>query len=698
MRIHNVLYYLNNPSITIVNNSNQLRKVLEIIINIIIVLSLILFFLFIKLSIIREKNNNSFLYLKKEEILEKKRIFNSKYELQKNNYDNNDDKLIKPIRKLTTYLQGNFNKQDFIKRKQMKNIIDKLTKTKYIGKWFTKEEEKKKLMIGDSIEGFTKLKFNRATELSTREEALAILISNYEDKYINHWLHHSSFILSKNLSFIIDKEKKLFYLIGKWETQIEYGELFFTKISRKYPCGSNLLISFPLKNITFLTNISNGESFIETIDTIDNSNFTISFNSTCGFNMSMEIYPEDQKRLEEIQHEVYKYIVILIIIIILNMISEYLLNLDLKKNNEAISSVSFFSLIQNVNWHVYCCITHLAWSLTNNKFFYHFSIIGLLYIFYIIGFDFAFIVNFWKIKKEHLSNRTLINLKVCFYLSFYLSFFFSIFLNSDLMIYYPLIYICGIIMWTPQILHNILYYNKYNYPFFYIIISSVERLYYAFYFRAYDNNFYKIKGNKIYIYIIIIYFIINFIIIILQTLKGPRFFLNKKYQKEDFDFFKNKEELFNYSNDIENIECVICLLPILSSEEISNNNKEKEENSKNTDINSSRNRIEVSINQLTEENKKQNIDINILKRKFDNNKQMNFNKKYKDKCYLIKESFDILFIKGFFKFYRIPKNPLNKKYMRTPCNHFFHSLCLEKWLVRKKECPNCRYDLSDKMY
>ena len=79
----------------------------------------------------------------------------------------------------------------------MKNIIDKLTKTKYIGKWFTKEEEKKKLMIGDSIEGFTKLKFNRATELSTREEALAILISNYEDKYINHWLHHSSFILSK---------------------------------------------------------------------------------------------------------------------------------------------------------------------------------------------------------------------------------------------------------------------------------------------------------------------------------------------------------------------------------------------------------------------------------------------------------------------------------------------------------------------
>ena len=679
MRINSLEYY--NNSISNLNYSNQMRTKLELIINIFIGLSLFLFFSFNKLTIIKDKFSNSFLNLNNEETLEKESNFNLKYKFINNNHNtNNINTSSKSPRKLTTFFHGNYDKKDFLKKKQRKNIIDKLTKTEYIGKWFTKEE-KKKLMIGDSIEGFTKLKFNRFTEISTGEEALEISIFNYEDKYINHWLKHIFFILNKNLAFETDKDRNLFYIKGKWETKIEYGELFFTKISKRYSCGSNLTISFPLKNITFFTNSSNGESFIETIDTIDNSNFSISFNSTCGFNMSMEIYLEDEKRKNEIKYEVNKYIIILVSIIFLNMISEHLMNRDLKNNNEAISSITQFSLMQNLNWHVYCCMTHIAWSIINNNFFYYFSIIAFLYIFTIIGFDFVFIFNYWKIKKEHLSNRQLINLKVCFYFSFYLSFFFSIYWNSDLMIYYPLIYICGIIMWTPQIFHNIWYYNKYNYPFFYIIVSSIERLYYAFYFRAYDNNFYKIKGNKIHIYIIIIYFIINFIILILQTLKGPRFFLNKKYQKEDFDFYKNKDELSNYSNNIENIECVICLLPILSNEETSNNKKEKEENSINTDNNSSRSGIEVSVNQINNENKIKSLENNRLRTKLYNNKY-----------------FIIDFLKGFYKFYRIPKNPLNKKYMRTPCNHFFHTLCLEKWIVRKKECPNCRYDLSDKLY
>ena len=37
------------------------------------------------------------------------------------------------------------------------------------------------------------------------------------------------------------------------------------------------------------------------------------------------------------------------------------------------------------------------------------------------------------------------------------------------------------------------------------------------------------------------------------------------------------------------------------------------------------------------------------------------------------------------------KNNKNKKnFMVTPCNHTFHSICLEKWLEQKNECPYCR--------
>ena len=31
-----------------------------------------------------------------------------------------------------------------------------------------------------------------------------------------------------------------------------------------------------------------------------------------------------------------------------------------------------------------------------------------------------------------------------------------------------------------------------------------------------------------------------------------------------------------------------------------------------------------------------------------------------------------------------------KERMVTPCNHFFHRECLERWMEVKMECPTCR--------
>ena len=38
----------------------------------------------------------------------------------------------------------------------------------------------------------------------------------------------------------------------------------------------------------------------------------------------------------------------------------------------------------------------------------------------------------------------------------------------------------------------------------------------------------------------------------------------------------------------------------------------------------------------------------------------------------------------------IDGNIIKKKYMITPCNHVFHSVCLEKWIKMKNECPYCK--------
>ena len=187
---------------------------------------------------------------------------------------------------------------------------------------------------------------------------------------------------------------------------------------------------------------------------------------------------------------------------------------------------------------------------------------------------------------------------------------------------------------------------------------------------------------------------------VLQSLKGPRFFMKKKYQKEEFDFYKTKEELLEYSNDFSNIECVICLSPIFNDEnpvEIKNENDKEEDNNNNSIVNSSRNGIDISINELNKDNKNKNLEINILKQKDIKKDKVINEKKINKNAFILVEIFDILFLKGFYQFYKISKNAQNKKYMRTPCNHFFHTKCLEKWFLRKKECPTCRYNLSDKI-
>jgi transmembrane E3 ubiquitin-protein ligase len=33
---------------------------------------------------------------------------------------------------------------------------------------------------------------------------------------------------------------------------------------------------------------------------------------------------------------------------------------------------------------------------------------------------------------------------------------------------------------------------------------------------------------------------------------------------------------------------------------------------------------------------------------------------------------------------------LNKRYMKTPCGHNYHIVCLTKWMDIRLECPTCR--------
>ena len=685
MRIININ---NNNNNNLINNSKVFK---EILINIFIIIPLLFIFCYIN-----RKNSK---------IFPQKSKYNSHIIIS----NKTEEKI--NFRYLTTILEGAYNKKEAFKKIQYKDIIDKLTKKKYFGKWFTNSSETgKKLVIGEAFSGLTELQFNKAYHVILKKDALIISINNYEDNYINHWLHHSSSIVLKSLEFIPDILNKNFIIRGKWDTELEYGELFDTMITRRFPCKSNFSFVFPLKKVAYSIKILDGNNYTIEFNSIDENKFESKLNSSCGFNMSLEMSSEEKNNKyyykNEEKKEVFKYFVWIILVCLITFISNNIIFKNLNDNRDAVKCFPLFNLCFNINWHFYCCMTHLRWSFDYKDYYYEFNSIGLIYMIIVIFYDFRLSCFFWSLTYNFNTNRIYLQKRMIYYSSFYVFFTISLFIRFDFFASNPWIRIILFLTWTPQIIYNIIYNNKYMYPIIYLISSSLDKLTFGIYFRGYNSNFFRIKGNT-YIFILVIsYLLFCLIILYLQYKKGPRFFMGKKCQKQEMNFYKTKKELIDLIKDVDKMECVICLMPIFY-----NDNKDRNINNiNNNEINISQNNIDnnnsinsainivndTNLNNLNNTNDtNNNINENINKNKIN---ILNLNKirkkpKFKFNKTKLKNSI-INFFEAFYKFSKISANA-NKPYMSTPCNHVFHRDCLERWLYLKKECPNCRNDLSN---
>ena len=131
-------------------------------------------------------------------------------------------------------------------------------------------------------------------------------------------------------------------------------------------------------------------------------------------------------------------------------------------------------------------------------------------------------------------------------------------------------------MWTTQIIHNIIYNNRYIYPPFYIIFCSIDKLFFTLF--IYESLSLKV------IIIPSIIILLNIFIIYLQTFLWPRFMLCGKCQDPTFIFYKTKFELLNLYPNSKNEKCSICLSSLLNEEnedkKVNTNNDIKNEDNK----------------------------------------------------------------------------------------------------------------------
>ena len=606
--------------------------------------------------------------------------------------------------------------------------------------------------IGDYSYGKGIFTIKRKAGFSIDNQFIVFTMKNNEGKFIDNWILHSSISNLENLFINVNNKSNTFEIIGSFQTTLYNGEFFSIK-NEDDPeyCKTNINMFFPLYNQTYLNNnYINIPNFYKYEDIkLNLNNFSFIMDSSCGFKILIEanIY---QNEIEEkiMVEKVNFYCLLSGLSSLFYIISIYCIILNIRKYEFVLPCISVDCFSINPIWNTYVFLANINLSFKFNLNFHVYSTIIFLCAIKFLYFDFKLLHTYWKKRRNSANAVNFYKQRVRFYLLYY-SFVFSffMFINSIFTNYLCIMTLC-ILLWIPQIIYNIKTNNKVGYPFIYIISSTIDKLIYPLYFRGFKNNFLGVKDNLLLITINILFVIFTIIILYIQVFQDPRFMLSISINNQvKYDFYRNKQELLTFSNNIIKEECVICLLPIFEKEndiiiemEDKSGNKNIDEEKIDIDdakeeINSSNNndtldssKDNINVEEKNEENEKQNdiqtlpfIQNDKIELKTDNNKINNFfgnknkfklveedeishkvnieekrfsnklKKSFKNILYILK----ILFCKNFFSFYKKPNNSQGKPFMLTPCNHVFHTECLEKWLEYKKECPNCRTSMEE---
>ena len=176
----------------------------------------------------------------------------------------------------------------------------------------------------------------------------------------------------------------------------------------------------------------------------------------------------------------------------------------------------------------------------------------------------------------------------------------------------------------------------------YMFLSTVGRLYLPIYLKAYDDNIFELRPSYLKVGIIIGIVVLELLVLLIQKSFGGKAIVPTCCKTVPYNYYRDNVNIEEHIS--KNPECVICLEDLKKEPEM----------------------------EYVEDNKQE--------------EQMHFQRRVYSR---IKKMLCI----GFWV-ERIDKwfNPQNKKkkYMITPCDHVFHTVCLERWMMLKNECPYCK--------
>ena len=506
------------------------------------------------------------------------------------------------------------------------------------------------------------------TTIINSEKYPTYKIKILENKTIDNWLLFS--IVNNNSRFEqLDSNLTLFsynesFISLSYNSRIDRSHYFSLPYLKRY-CKIQYDVNFINNNS--MKNISENQT--EEIIGIKGSIYS----DECKIKMEFNLM-KYSKAMIELFNSIKIYCLFFSFISFFQLINTKLLiqKIDLSMVN--CNSICIFTICQNIIWNCYCCYNHFFLLLNFMEYKLYFLLICSLNFINFGLIEFPLLYQLLSIKYSHIINDVLSYRKkmIQFCFIFYITILFSFIYVMKCYYSPPFILFSFIFTWLPQIIFNILYKNRVSFPIIYIISVILNRIFPSFYLNYFKNNFLRIPPNKNIAIISVITLLSLSLVLYSQTLLGPRWFL-PLLKVEEYNFYIDENELRKTKKDIDSLECLICLNPIIE------NNKKDYNNDNGIGFNETDSLvIEVNDNSLDYNENNRNKCSKICKFK------------YKKRCC---GNNSIIM-----NFHEFSKNIMNKPFMITPCKHVFHSDCLEEWFKMKKECPNCRTIITQDMY
>ena len=521
------------------------------------------------------------------------------------------------------------------------SFILNITSNDYIGNWSKFSMTQNNFFYKKIDEGIAELFFQRTKNRNnliinlskSKINSFRIDVILREGKYIDKYVKiNFTFFIYDNIENLL-KNNDIIILYNN-NTKLDYAKINFLKDkkSEKIDKG-NVTLILEKEDYSYASSYKKRiiSQFYNVKLIIASKELNVTINSEINNN-------------DDLKQKVRIYSFILSIFGLIEIFHILKIIMEINEHHDIGNKISILSISINCYFKVIICIIHFILSIStkDEDMSYQFGVPTIIYFFGFTGFELKLLLLIFKTRNNDIVNQEIYRRKLlCLYLFFYISLSIMIFNIKECLTNYYLILFVYSFAWLSQIIYSISINARPPMSRMYIVCLSISKLYLPIYIKGSDENIFDLKPSYFKVWLLIIIIFIEVIILLLQKSFGARTILPKKYRKRGFDYYRNKVNIELHVS--KNPNCVICL---------------------------------ESLNVEVDEN------FNTVSKK--EKTKTNFDKLLHI-CFLDKANEKI---KKWLK--NMEGKNTKKKYMITPCDHVFHTVCLEKWMKLKNECPYCK--------